>query len=80
MTYEPVAQRIERIRDRLAEIDAELASLQVEADTDTEEPAEQAELLSRVTELRDEQRVLSERLEGLRDEPGSPPSDQTRLL
>ena len=70
MTYEPVAQRIERIRDRPAEIDAELASLQVEADTDTEEPAEQAGLLSRVTELRDEQRVLSERLDGLRDGPG----------
>jgi hypothetical protein len=30
MTYEPVPQRIERIRDRLAEIDTELASLQVE--------------------------------------------------
>jgi len=70
MTYEPVAQRIERIRDRLAEIDAELASLQVEPGIDTEEPAEQAELLSRVTELRDEHRVLSERLDGLRDEPG----------
>lgn len=70
MTYEPVTQRIERIRDRLAEIDTELASLQVEEDTDTEEPAEQAELLSRVTELRDEHRVLSERLDGLRDEPG----------
>lgn len=70
MTYEPAPQRIERIRDRLAEIDVELASLQVEEDTDTEEPAEQAELLSRVTELRDEHRVLSERLNGLRDEPG----------
>jgi hypothetical protein len=70
MTYEPVPQRIERIRDRLAEIDTELASLQVEEDPDTEEPAEQAELLSRVTELRDESRVLSERLDGLRDEPG----------
>jgi hypothetical protein len=44
--------------------------LQVEEDPDTEEPAEQAELLSRVTELRDESRVLSERLDGLRDEPG----------
>lgn len=70
MTYEPAPQRIERIRERLAEIDTELASLQVEEDTDTEEPAEQAELLSRVTELRDEHRVLSERLDGLRDEPG----------
>lgn len=71
MTYEPVPQRIDRIRERLAEIDAELASMQVVEDTETEDPAEQAELLSRVTELRDEHRVLSERLDGLRDEPGT---------
>jgi hypothetical protein len=70
MTYEPVPQRIERIRERLAEIDTELASIQIVEDTDTEDPAEQAELLSRVAEMRDEHTVLSERLDGLRDEPG----------
>lgn len=70
MTYEPVPQRIERIRERLAEIDTELASIQIVEDTDTEDPAEQVELLSRVTELRDEHRVLTERLDGLNDEPG----------
>lgn len=69
MTYEPVPQRIERIRERLAEIDTELASMQVVEDTDTEDPAEQTELVSRVTELRDEHRVLTERLDGLKDEP-----------
>lgn len=68
MTHEPVPQRIERIRERLAEIDAELASMQVVEETDTEEPAEQAELLSRVTELRDEHSLLTERLDGLKDE------------
>lgn len=70
MTYEPVPQRIERIRERLAEIDSELLSIQVEENTDTEDSAEQAELISRVTELRDEHRVLTERLDGLKDEPG----------
>ena len=70
MTYEPVPQRIERIRERLAEIDSELASMQVVEDADTENPAEQTELLSRVIELRDEHQVLTERLDGLRGEPG----------
>ena len=70
MTYEPVPQRIERIRERLAEIDTELASIQIVEDTDTEDPGEQAELLSRITELRDEHRLLTERLDGLKDEPG----------
>lgn len=70
MTYEPVPQRIERIRERLAEIDAELVSIKVEEDkTDSEDPAEQAEVLSRVTELRDEHSVLTERLDALKDEP-----------
>ena len=68
MTYEPVPSRIERIRERLAEIDTELALMQVEENTETEDSGEQAELLSRVTELRDEHRVLTERLDGLRDE------------
>ncbi|MEX0797303.1 MAG: hypothetical protein WD274_11470 [Acidimicrobiia bacterium] len=67
MTYEPVPQRIERILERLAEIDSELFSMQVEENTETEDPAEQVELLSRVTELRDEHRVLTERLDGLKD-------------
>ncbi len=70
MTHEPVPQRIERVRERLAEIDTELASIQIVEDTETEDPAEQAELLSRVADLRDEHRVLTERLDGLRDEPG----------
>lgn len=68
MTYELVPQRIERIRERLAEIDTELASMQVVEDTDTEEPAEQTEFLSRITELRDEHSLLTERLDGLKDE------------
>jgi hypothetical protein len=68
MTYEPVPQRIERIRERLAEIDSELLSMKVEEDDESEDPAEQAEMLSRVTELRDEYGVLTERLDGLKDE------------
>lgn len=72
MTREPVPQRIERIRERLADIDSELLSLQVEEGTETEDPAEQTELISRVTELRDEHRVLSERLDGLKDGTGGP--------
>ncbi|CAN5837472.1 hypothetical protein BH23ACT4_BH23ACT4_01690 [soil metagenome] len=68
MTYEPVPQRIERIRERLAEIDSELLSIQAKENTETEEPAEQSELVSRVAELHDEHRLLSERLDGLKDE------------
>jgi hypothetical protein len=68
MTKAPLSERVERIRDRLDEIDTELASIQVVEDTDIEEPAEQAEILSRVTELRDEQRLLVERLELLVEE------------
>lgn len=68
MTKEPLPERVERIRDRLDEIETELASIQVVEDTDTEEPAEQAEILSRVTELRDEQRLLVGRLELLVEE------------
>jgi uncharacterized protein YydD (DUF2326 family) len=68
MTYEPVPQRIERIRERLAEIDSELLSMKVEEDDESEDPAEQAEMLSRVNELRDEYGVLTERLDGLKDE------------
>ncbi len=68
MTYEPVPQRIERIRERLAEIDSELLSMKVEEDTDSEDAAEQTEMVSRVTELRDEYGVLTERLDGIKDE------------
>lgn len=67
MTYEPVPQRIERIRERIAEIDAELQSIQVKENTETEDPAEQTEIVSRVTELRDEHRLLTERLDELSD-------------
>ncbi|MEX1038186.1 MAG: hypothetical protein WDZ96_04940 [Acidimicrobiia bacterium] len=68
MTKEPLSDRVERIRDRLAEIDTELATIEVVEDTATDEPAEQGELLSRVTQLRDEHRVLLERLELLAEE------------
>lgn len=66
----PSPKRMVRIRGWLAEIDSELLSMQIEEDTETEDPAEQAELLSRVFELRNEHSVLTKRLDGLRGEPG----------
>lgn len=66
----PSPKRMVRIRGWLAEIDSELLSMQIEEDTETEDPAEQAELLSRVSELRNEHSVLTKRLDGLRGEPG----------
>jgi hypothetical protein len=60
MTIDPVEQRIKRITDRMDEITVHLAGLDDQADT--VDPAEQAELLTNVTELREEHRVLQERL------------------
>lgn len=45
MSYAPVPQRIERTRERIAEIDYELLSMQVKEDTETEDPTEQVELI-----------------------------------
>lgn len=65
MTNDPVELRVDRIRDRMTEITLQLASLDKQADTDREDSGEQAELLAKVTELRDEHRVLEERLSEL---------------
>jgi outer membrane protein assembly factor BamA len=45
MSYAPVPQGIERTRERIAEIDYELLSMQVKEDTETEDPTEQVELI-----------------------------------
>lgn len=65
MTTDPVELRVDRIRDRMDEITLQLAGLDEQADADTEDTGEQAELLAKVIELRDEHRVLEERLNEL---------------
>jgi predicted nucleic acid-binding Zn-ribbon protein len=67
----PIPDRMDRIEDRIEEIRTELLELTNEAkNVDSQEEADQAALISHVTALRDEERILVERLEEL-DEHGA---------
>lgn len=67
MDKKPIPDRIDRIEERIDEIKRELAELGDESQTiEPEDSAEQAEVIARVTDLRDEERLLKERLVDLK--------------
>ncbi|REK23894.1 MAG: hypothetical protein DWQ40_01855 [Actinobacteria bacterium] len=68
----PLPERIDRIEERLAEIKLELAELNQNVEGEELDSEEKAEIMATVGHLRDEERVLRERLDEL-EETGSSP-------
>ena len=68
----PLPERMDRIEERLAEIKVELAELNQDVEGEELNSEEKAEIMATVGHLRDEERVLRERLDEL-EETGSSP-------
>jgi predicted nucleic acid-binding Zn-ribbon protein len=67
MKKKPIPDRIDRIEERLEEIMSELVALgDVAEEIEPDDTADQSELIAKVTDLRDEELVLKNRLVELR--------------